>query len=137
MSLIQVVNEPYFKTFERPTLIVTANQAITTPIQLLEVRWDDNVIPTYKNASDVSLETIVYALRWRHNNSSWTVVDIANPSFATPALPSFLGLTTQKGFSISSGLYVDKWYVGGTPNVTGLIEVQFSINPPNTSNPFA
>lgn len=137
MSLIQTVFEPDLEVYERQYLQVLRNVPIlpANRILFLMVKWNNAIIPSYGSTG-----TICYALRWRLDGGSWNVEDIVNGAGSSPLLPSFLGLTFERtidGITESEGIFEERWFILGTATTQGTIEIQFSINPVDTSNPFA
>lgn len=145
MPLTQTVFEPALKVYEEVNLQLRLNGTIpaTAPIAFLKVEWDEAQIPQYQDDDGNELGTICYALRWRINGGSWNPEPIvAGATTSNPILPSFSGLVFSHEYipfdvnPSANGLSTEIWKISGTPNVAGVIEIQFSINPNDLSNPF-
>jgi len=147
MSLVIGANTNVLRTYELQQVQIVSNQALPTAgILLLEVNWKNPPIVDYSTTSG-NLGTIIWQMRWRLNGGSWTVAGIAQGATTTPLKPSFLGMNLdylQSGgdliaFTPISGLdwRAERWFLKGTPNTSGVLEIQFAVNPSNLSNPFA
>jgi hypothetical protein len=148
MSLIIGANTNVLRTYELQQVQILANQALpSTGILLLEVNWLDPPIREY--ATDTGdIGTIIWKMRWRLNNGNWTEAGIADGAGSTPLKPSFLGMNldykrcnpnnyTQFTPISGDGWSGEQWFLKGTPNTSGILEIQFAVNPSNLNNPFA
>jgi len=148
MSLVIGANTNVLRTYELQQVQILANQALpSTGILLLEVNWLDPPIREY--ATDTGdIGTIIWKMRWRLNNGNWTVAGIADGATTAPLTPSFLGMNldykrcnpnnyTQFTPISGDGWSGEQWFLKGTPNTSGILEIQFAVNPSNLTNPFA
>jgi len=148
MSLIIGANTNVLRTYELQQVQILANQALpSTGILLLEVNWLDPPIREY--ATDTGdIGTIIWKMRWRLNNGNWTEAGIADGAGSTPLKPSFLGMNldykqcnpnnyTQFSPINGQGWSGEQWFLKGTPNTSGILEIQFAVNPSDLNNPFA
>jgi len=143
MSLIIGANTNVLRTYELQQVQILSNQALPTQgILLLEVNWLNPPIVDYNG-----IGTIIWRMRWRLNNGNWTEAGIADGAVSQPLKPSFLGMNldyvqfppdllpspTRSG----DGWTGEQWFLKGTPNTSGILEIQFAVNPSNLTNPFA
>ena len=143
MSLIIGANTNVLRTYELQQVQILSNQALPTQgILLLEVNWLNPPIVDYNG-----IGTIIWRMRWRLNNGNWTEAGIADGAVSQPLKPSFLGMNldcvqfspdivpspTRSG----NGWTGEQWFLKGTPNTSGILEIQFAVNPSNLDNPFA
>jgi len=145
MSLIIGANTNVLRTYELQQVQILSNQALPTQgILLLEVNWLNPPIVDYNG-----IGTIIWRMRWRLNNGNWTEAGIADGAGSTPLTPSFLGMQLDylqyipdlesTSFTPISGInwWGEQWFLKGTPNTSGILEIQFAVNPSNLTNPFA
>jgi len=145
MSLIIGANTNVLRTYELQQVQILSNQALPTQgILLLEVNWLNPPIVDYNG-----IRTIIWRMRWRLNNGNWTEAGIADGAGSTPLTPSFLGMQLDylqyipdpesTSFTPISGSnwWGEQWFLKGTPNTSGILEIQFAVNPSNLTNPFA
>jgi hypothetical protein len=147
MSLVIGANTNVLRTYELQQVQILANQALPTAgILLLEVNWLNPPIEDYDTGQG-GIGTIIWQMRWRLNNGNWTSAGIADGATTAPLRPSFLGMQldylqfppdvlpsqTRSG----DGWTGEQWFLKGTPNTSGILEIQFAVNPSNLTNPFA
>jgi hypothetical protein len=149
MSLIIGANTNVLRTYELQQVQILSNQALPTQgILLLEVNWLNPPIEDYDTGQG-GIGTIIWRMRWRLNNGNWTEAGIADGAGSTPLTPSFLGMQLDylqyihdiesTSFTPISGInwWGEQWFLKGTPNTSGILEIQFAVNPSNLTNPFA
>jgi hypothetical protein len=150
MSLVIGANTNVLRTYELQQVQILSNQALPTAgIMLLEVNWLNPPIEDYDTGQG-GIGTIIWRMRWRLNNGNWTEAGIADGAVSQPLKPSFLGMQLdylQGGPPPSSynnlqpisgqGWYGEQWFLKGTPTTSGILEIQFAVNPSNLNNPFA
>jgi len=149
MSLVIGANTNVLRTYELQQVQIVSNQALPTEgILLLEVNWKNPPIVDYDPGGG-HIGTIIWRMRWRLNGGTWTVAGIADGATTTPLKPSFLGMNldylqgsppsnyAQMQPISGSDWWGEQWFLKGTPNTSGVLEIQFAVNPSNLSNPFA
>jgi hypothetical protein len=148
MSLVIGANTNVLRTYELQQVQILANQALPSQgILLLEVNWLNPPIEDYDTGQG-GIGTIIWRMRWRLNNGNWTVAGIADGAGSVPLTPSFLGLNldykqcnpsdyTQFQPISGQGWTGEQWFLKGTPNTSGILEIQFAVNPSDLNNPFA
>jgi len=148
MSLIIGANTNVLRTYELQQVQILANQALPTQgILLLEVNWLNPPIEDYDTGQG-GIGTIIWQMRWRLNSGNWTVAGIADGASSVPLTPSFLGMqldylqcnpndyNAMQPIS-GQGWWGEQWFLKGTPNTSGILEIQFAVNPTDINNPFA
>ena len=148
MSLIIGANTNVLRTYELQQVQILSNQALPTQgILLLEVNWLNPPIEDYDTGQG-GIGTIIWRMRWRLNSGNWTEAGIADGATTEPLTPSFLGMNldyklanpndyTQFKPISDEPWWGEQWFLKGTPNTSGILEIQFAVNPSNLTNPFA